>query len=204
MHPVRSVAARPFDPAAHALVRRMAAGDHGAMAEFYDQSSAAVYGLALRILGDASLAEDVVLEVYTQVWQRAAAYDPARGSVAAWLVTLTRSRAIDVRRAHRRAPITEPLETAGELRAEGPGPEACSAAAERHRLVRRALGGLSAEARELIELAYFGGLSQSEIADALGQPLGTVKTRIRAAMMHLRTVLAPLDDRGSDSEGHRR
>lgn len=194
MHPHRQAAPRAVDVAALDLVRRMAAGDGGAMAEFYDRTSANVYGLAMRILADPGLAQEVVLDVYAQVWQRAAEFDAGRGTVAGWLIMLTRSRAIDMRRARRRAPITESLDDAGELSSDSPTPEACSAAAERHRFVRRALTALNADARQAIELAYFGGLTHTEIAARLDQPLGTVKTRIRAAMMQLRTLLAPLDD----------
>jgi RNA polymerase sigma-70 factor (ECF subfamily) len=171
----------------------MAAGDHSAMAELYDQTSALVFGLALRIVGEHAAAEDVVLEVYTQAWKQAAAFDPSRGSPSAWLLNLTRSRAIDQRRARRRDPATEPLETAGEISSDRPGPEAITAAAERQRFVQHALGSLSAELREVIQLAYFGGFSHSEISERLQQPLGTVKTRIRSGMMQLRTLLAPLN-----------
>lgn len=171
----------------------MAAGDQAAMAELYDQTNALVYGLALRILADPSAAEDVMIEVYTQLWRQAATYDPARGSPSAWLLTLTRSRAIDARRARGRDLAREPLEAAGDPASEMPGPEALTAAGERHRFVHGALAGLSAELRQLIELAYFAGMSHGEIAAALGQPLGTVKTRIRSAMMQLRERLAPLN-----------
>jgi len=163
------------------------------MADFYDQTSALAFGLALRILGDHSAAEDVLLEVYLQVWKQAGAYDASRGSPSAWLLTLTRCRAIDQRRSLRRDRATEPLEVAGEIGCDAAGPESLTMAAERHRLVRKALASLNAEQREVIHLAYFGGLSHSEIAHQLGQPLGTVKTRIRTGMMQLRTLLAPLN-----------
>jgi len=175
------------------LVRRMAVGDQSAMGEFYDQTSPLVFGLAMRILGDPSVAEEVVLDVYAQAWRQAAGFDASRGTPSAWLLTLTRSRAIDQRRTRRRDPATEPLESAGEVSAPAPGPEALSVAAERHRFVQKALAALSAELREVIHLAYFGGLSHSEISTQLKQPLGTVKTRIRSAMMQLRDSLAPLN-----------
>jgi RNA polymerase sigma-70 factor (ECF subfamily) len=175
------------------LVRRMAAGDQSAMGEFYDQTSPLVFGLAVRILGDPNTAEEVVLDVYAQVWRQAPGFDSSRGSPSAWLLTLARSRAIDQRRARRRDQATEPLESAGEVTASTPGPEALSVDSERRRFVQKALGTLSAELREVIHLAYFGGLSHSEIAGQLGQPLGTVKTRIRSAMMQLRDSLAPLN-----------
>lgn len=175
------------------LLWRIAAGDQQAMAELYDQTHPLVYGLALRVLGDPGAAEDVMVEVYTQAWQRVGDYDAGRGSPSAWLLNITRSRAIDARRARARDRATEPLEAAGDPPSEAPGPEALSAAAERHRIVHSALAQLSVELRQLVELAYFAGLSHSEIAAALGQPLGTVKTRIRAAMTQLRERLAPLN-----------
>ncbi|MEO8602595.1 MAG: sigma-70 family RNA polymerase sigma factor, partial [bacterium] len=175
------------------LVRRMAAGDQAAMAELYDQTNRIVFGLALRVLADRAAAEDVMVEVYAQVWRQAADYDRSRGSPSAWLLTVTRSRAIDARRARGRDKATEPLDVAGDLSSDSPGPEALTAAAERHRFVQGALAQLSGELRELIDLAYFSGMSHSEIATALGQPLGTVKTRIRSAMMQLRSALAPLN-----------
>lgn len=192
MHPERHEPSR-LESSREALVRRMAAGDQAAMAEFYDQTSSLVFGLALRVLGDHAAAEDVVLEVYTQVWKQSAGYDPGRGSPSAWLLNMTRSRAIDCRRARARDQVIEPLDAAGEVGSDAPGPEAISVAAERHRFVQRALTHLNGDLREVIHLAYFGGLSHSEIAARLNQPLGTVKTRIRSGMMQLRELLAPLN-----------
>jgi RNA polymerase sigma-70 factor (ECF subfamily) len=192
MHPDRQVASG-VESSREALLRRMAAGDQSAMAELYDQTHQMVYGLALRILAEPTAAEDVMVDVYTQLWRQVSEYDGGRGSPSAWLMTMTRSRAIDARRARLRNPASEPLEAAGEPAADGPGPEALSVAAERHRFVHGALVHLNAELRQLIDLAYFGGLSHSEIAAALGQPLGTIKTRIRSAMTQLRELLAPLN-----------
>lgn len=175
------------------LVRRMAAGDHAAMAELYDGTSALVFGLALRIAAEHSAAQDILVEVYAQAWKQAPEFDAARGSALTWLLTMTRSRAIDWRRARRREQATEPLEAASEVCCGRPGPEAISAAAERQRCIQRALTTLSAELRQVVELSYFAGFSHSEIAQHLGQPLGTVKTRIRSALMHLRAELAPLE-----------
>jgi RNA polymerase sigma-70 factor (ECF subfamily) len=182
-----------FESSREALVRRIASGDQAAMAELYDQTSQMVYGLAVRILGDAAAAEDVMVEVYAQLWRQAIGYDALRGSPSAWLLTMTRSRAIDMRRARGRDRATEPLEAAGEVATDSPSPEAVSVAAERHRFVQAALAQLSDELRQLIDLAYFGGLSHSEIAARLNQPLGTVKTRIRSAMSQLRALLTPLN-----------
>jgi RNA polymerase sigma-70 factor (ECF subfamily) len=159
----------------------------------YDQTSHLVYGLALRIVRDEPAAEDVVIEVYTHAWRTAAAFEPKRGTASAWLLTLTRSRAIDALRARRRNRVQEPLEAAIDIQSDAPGPEDLNVAAERQRFIIGALEALVLEQREAIELAYFGGLSHSEIAARLEQPLGTVKTRIRLGMMKLRETLACLE-----------
>lgn len=174
------------------LIQRTATGDQHAIAEFYDATSHLVLGLALRILGDHSAAEDVVVETYAQAWRQAKHYDPTRGTACAWLLTLTRSRAIDVLRARKRDRESDPLETAADVESSTPGPEAAAADAERHHFVRHALSALNAEQREAIELAYFAGLSHTEIAARLEQPLGTIKTRIRLGMLRLREVLGHL------------
>lgn len=179
-------------PTGEMLVRRMADADHAAMAEFYDRTSALVFGLALRITGEHGLAEDVAVEVFAQIWKQAADFDPNRGSAVAWLMTVTRSRALDVRRSRRREQANEPLDAASDVCCDRPGPEALSDAAERRRIVQGALATLSGDLRQVVELAYFAGLSHSQIADRLDQPLGTVKTRIRSAMLQLRTQLAQL------------
>lgn len=171
------------------LLQRTAAGDQLALAELYDATSTAVFGLALRILGEKAAAEDATVEVYAQVWAQAKVYDSQRGTPLAWLLTLTRSRALDLLRVRNRSQVAEPLETAGNVQATTPNPEEISVVAERHRLVRNALGRLSEEQRQAIELAYFSGLSHTEIANRLGQPLGTVKTRIRLGMIRLRELL---------------
>lgn len=137
-------------------------------------------------------AEDVVVEVYFQVWSRAYTYDSQRGAPLSWLLALTRSRAIDLLRARTRWRTAEPLENVlnGDLSVADP--EELSALAERRRIVCRALESLTNEQRRAIELAYFSGLSHAAIAAALEQPLGTVKTRIRTGMLRLRELLVPL------------
>ena len=184
------------DPAAEIdwgdLVARCAAGDQAALAGLYDASNSLVYGLAVRILGDRDLAEDVVVEVYSQAWREAQSFSPARGSAASWLMTLARSRSVDLLRSRRRDRATEPLESAGEVEASTPTPEAATMDAERHGLVRGALSSLSQEQRHAIELAYYSGLSHSEIAERLDVPLGTIKTRIRLGMMRMREMLEHL------------
>jgi RNA polymerase sigma-70 factor, ECF subfamily len=182
-----------------ALIRQIATGDQGALAELYDAMSRQVYGLALRILKDTGTAEEVTLEVFTQVWRQATLYDLSRGTPSAWLCTLARSRAIDRLRSgaqeRRRA---EPIENvAATAPADVVDPEMSAFDAERRTRVRAALDQLPAEQREAIELAYFSGLSHSEIATQLGQPLGTVKTRIRLAMVRLREALVDFKEDAS-------
>jgi RNA polymerase sigma-70 factor (ECF subfamily) len=171
----------------------MASQEHEALAELYDQTHHLVYSLALRIVGDDASAEDVVIEVYTHAWRAAPTFEAQRGSPSAWLLMLARSRSIDILRARGRDRGAEPLEAAAEICSDAPGPEDENVAAERRRFIVRALQTLVAEQREAIELAYFGGLSHSEIAARLQQPLGTVKTRIRLGMIRLRELLADLE-----------
>jgi RNA polymerase sigma-70 factor (ECF subfamily) len=180
-------------PTLDAVVRRAAAGDHGAMAELYDATCSRVFGLAVRILGDPSAAEDIASDVYLQAWRQASAFDPERGSVLAWLLTLTRTRSIDALRAQRRQRAArEHIESAPTDDVSVRDLSELTIEAERQRFVHGALVRLHADQRQVIELAYFGGFSHSEIAAQLGQPLGTVKTRIRAGMLRLRELLAPL------------
>jgi RNA polymerase sigma-70 factor, ECF subfamily len=175
------------------LVERVATGDQSALATLYDETNRLIYSLVLRVLGDASSAEEVLLDVYTQVWRQAASYDVKRGAPLAWMATIARSRAIDRLRSgwqdqHRK----ESLDVLGDAVAKSASPEESAAASERQRYVREALNLLTPEQRQVIELAYYSGLSHSEIAEKLNQPLGTVKTRTRLGMMKLREALAPL------------
>jgi len=184
---------RSRDQELTALVGQVAAGDQSALATLYDTTNRLVYGLVLRVLRDASTAEEVLLDVYTQVWRQAASYDTGRGTPLAWLTTIARSRAIDrLRSGWQDQQRKEPLESLGEAPASAASPEDLTVASERQRFVRTALETLSPEQREVIELAYYSGLSHSEIAAKLNQPLGTVKTRTRLGMMKLREALAPM------------
>ena len=201
-HPVLPQSAPPCkqnDRALHlaAVLQRVSLADQHALGELYDATSSAVFGLALRILNEQAAAEEVVVDVYQQVWTTAKRYDPQRGTVLAWLLTMTRSRAIDLLRARNRSGGTEPLEAAANIPSSIPEPEEVSLAAERHRFVRAALESLNADQRQAIELAYFSGLSHSAIAIRLKQPLGTVKTRIRVGMIKLRVALSERADLGS-------
>lgn len=163
------------------VLRRLAHGEHGALSEVYDRYAGMVHGLALRILRDAAEAEDVVQEAFMQIWRQASRYDAQRGSPEAWVCTIARTRALDRlrRRASRREESNEDMPPRSEERT----PETALA-------VQTALGTLSDDQRRALELAYYEGLTQSEIAQRLGEPLGTVKTRIRTAMMRLREALA--------------
>jgi RNA polymerase sigma-70 factor (ECF subfamily) len=185
--------ARARDQEWVALIQKIGEGDQTALATFYDSTNRLVYGLIMRVLGDASAAEEVLLDVYTQVWRQATNYDAQRGSPLAWLTTIGRSRAIDrLRSGWQDQQRKEPLETLGEAATSAANPEEMTVASERQRLIRAALETLSPEQREVIELAYYSGLSHSEIASKLNQPLGTVKTRTRLGMMKLREALMPI------------
>jgi RNA polymerase sigma-70 factor, ECF subfamily len=170
------------------LLRAVARGDESAFARVYDRYSAILLGLMLRILRSRAEAEDVLQEVFLQVWQRAHSFDPERGRAFTWLVTLARSRAIDrlrstgsrERAARASAEDAPPRETAS-----GEWADNAAIRAERAEAVRAALAELPEEQRQVLMLAYLEGMSQSEIAAAKNQPLGTVKTRTRSALRKL-------------------
>jgi len=175
------------------LIERAAVGEQEALARLYDESCQTVYSLALRILGNTADAEEVTLDVYTQVWRDAGKFDRHRGTALAWLATLARSRSIDrLRSGATRKTREEPLLTDNDFPDTAARPEEANAAGQRRRLVEAALGALAPEQREAIELAYFFGFSHTELAAKLGQPLGTIKTRIRLGMMKLRQLLQPI------------
>ncbi len=160
-----------------------------AAAELYDRHAPQVYALARRILRDASDAEDVVQEVFTQAWRTAARYEHDRGSVAGWLLMMTRTRAIDRVRARQARPISDPSLSPDVLPAVQPQVHDMLLAAEQAAVVRDAIRALPDAQRMALELAYYEGLTQAEIAERLAQPLGTVKTRMRAALGVLRARL---------------
>jgi RNA polymerase sigma-70 factor (ECF subfamily) len=174
------------------LIGQIANQDQQAMATLYDSTSRIVYGLLLRIINDPATAEEVLLDVYTQVWRQASRYDGTRGGPMAWITTIARSRAIDRLRSDKQDLQREQeLETAGSF-AASENVEDDVANLELRRIVRKAMEILTPEQREVVELAYYGGMSQSEIALKLNQPLGTVKTRTRIGMMKLRDQLKPV------------
>ena len=173
------------------LVGRLASGDLDAAGELYDRHAGKVLALARRILRDQGDAEDVVQEVFSQAWRTATRFEPERGTVAAWLLMIARTRAIDRLRARRSRPDT----TGDVLLDRMPGHTEPASdmliASEQYARVRQGLVALPAEQRTALELAYFEGLSQSEIAERLAAPLGTIKTRIRTALTTLRRSLRP-------------
>lgn len=172
------------------MVDRMAGGDASAIADLYDRHARAIYSLAVRILSDAAEAEDVVQDVFTQAWRQAARYDPARAPVVGWLLVITRARALDrLRRRSSRIVATDIDSSTPHPRTPEPSQEALAITAEQAERLRGALGTLPDGQREAIELAYYEGLSQSDIADRLRQPLGTIKTRIRTALLKLREAM---------------
>lgn len=168
----------------HAITR----GDEQALAQLYDRYRSILFGLLMRILNSRAEAEDVLQEIFLQVWRQARDFDAARGKVFTWLVTLTRSRAIDRLRAlgSRSRTIEEATRGAVDLITDA---EQDAIYAERGQIVRTALEELSEEQRQVLLMAYFDGFSQSEIAEKLASPLGTVKTRMRAGMTKLREIL---------------
>jgi RNA polymerase sigma-70 factor (ECF subfamily) len=177
------------------LVRRMAEGDQQALGVFYDRWNMMVHAVVLRILRQRDDVEDIVEEVFWQAWRQANRYEASRGSVQTWLLTIARSRALDRVRALKRL-REEPLEGEGgemvvQLASEG-DPSMNAESAERRAIVLAALSELPAEQREALELGYYSGLSQSEIAERTGQPLGTIKTRMRLAMQKLKARLQVL------------
>jgi RNA polymerase sigma factor (sigma-70 family) len=171
-----------------ALVALAARSDQTALAELYDRYGRVAWGLALRILRDEALAEDAVQEAFLTLWRTAARFVPERSSARTWILTLVHRRAVDLvrREEHRRA---EPLELAVEPAAEGAADEDAWLRLERGR-VQDALQRLPDREREALELAYYGGFTQSELAQRLGEPLGTIKSRMFTGLARLRDLLA--------------
>src|SRR5215468_824984 len=167
------------------LVARVRAGDQQALAELYDRYSSVVYGVSLRILQDTGAAEDILQDIFLQLWRKPDAFDSSRGSLAAWLAVIARHRAIDRLRQRRPETDIEEVIIAGntDLRDE----------TERTLViekVRSALNEMNADQRKALEMAYFQGLTHTEIAEKTGEPLGTIKTRIRSGLQALRARFA--------------
>lgn len=192
------LSARDVDSAAdYALVERMRDADEQALAELYDRWCRPVYALVSQLVGDPDDADDVLEETFYQAWRHANRYEPSRGTVGTWILTIARSRALDRVRARRRlreeplAVATEGLDERGVLELTASvDPSMGAEDSERRERIRAALAMLPPEQRQVLELAYFGGLTQAEIAEHTGQPLGTVKTRMRLAGQKLREQLS--------------
>jgi RNA polymerase sigma-70 factor (ECF subfamily) len=203
--PTDSAPARDSDPEIdRVLVRRMQSGDQRALGEFYDRWFPVVNGLVSRMVKSVSDTEDVVEETFWQAWRQADRFTEDRGSVQTWLLTIARSRSLDRLRSlkRRREESIDDVSSAGAVPGQPSAESALPPSSsdpllaaelqERSVLVRTALAELPREQREALELGYFGGLSQSEIAEQTGIPLGTVKTRMRLALLKLRDRLALL------------
>jgi RNA polymerase sigma-70 factor, ECF subfamily len=186
-----AAAASEARQADQAALARIARGNQDGLAELYDRHARLIFSLALRILQDRADAEDIVQEVFAQVWTQAGRYDPGRGAVAAWMLMLARSRAIDRLRARRARP-----EAAAESGSAEAVPDSATTqdlellSAEQVARLRRALEQLPDGQRIALELAYYEGLTHVEVAARLAEPLGTVKTRIRQAVIKLREALS--------------
>jgi RNA polymerase sigma-70 factor (ECF subfamily) len=177
------------------LMDRLAGRDLDAFQAIYDRYADLVFSVALRVVGDAHVAEDVTQDVFLRVWRRPEHFDVRRGRFVTWLLSVTRNRSIDERRGFSRRLRHEALPAAEEEEAVLPStdprddPGQLTVLADERQAVRRAMEVLPPEQRLAIQLAYFGGLTQQEIANKLGQPLGTVKTRIRLGMQKMRAAL---------------
>jgi RNA polymerase sigma-70 factor (ECF subfamily) len=179
------------------LVLKVAGGDRIAFRSIYDRYSSKVYALALRMLGDSMTAEEVTQDAFLKLWSRASSFNPTRGSFLTWMLTITRHTALDrIRLENRRPKLIDPENNEHASWFELPDVESGSEEA-RWRSLRFAVMDLPAEQRQVIELAYFHGLSQSQIAEHVSIPLGTVKTRMRLGMEKLRRVWLG----GSDTSG---
>ena len=177
-----------------ALLRRVAQGDRRAFEELYDRFSGVLFSIAYRVLNNQEAAEDVLQDVFIQIWEKALLYDPTRGKPMTWAVTLTRNKAIDrLRSTQRRSRLQDDVQRESETFEQFDDRSSFDAVAsgETSKLVREAIQKLSKDQREAIELAFFSSLTQTEIAERLGEPLGTIKARIRRGMMKLKDVISP-------------
>jgi RNA polymerase sigma-70 factor (ECF subfamily) len=191
-----------------ALVASLGADEVGALEQLYDRYSALVFSVALRVLHDHALAEDVTQEVFLRIWRQPASFDPQRGRFISWISSVARNRALDEQRrmSRRRRAEDQDEDPILRLPAEGRGddPAQETVLADERRRVHEALRDLPEAQRTVIELAYFGGLTQTEIAARTGDPLGTIKTRVRLGMRKLREALTDLVEQrpgGTDDSG---
>jgi len=177
-----------------ALLKRIGQGDRKSFEELYDRFAGVLFSTACRVLNNREAAEDVLQEVFIQIWEKAPLYDPRRGKPITWALTLTRHKAIDrLRSAQRRSRLHDAVQVESEVFEQSEDRSSFDAVSsvETGKLVRAALQTLSKGQREAIELAFFSSLTQSEIAERLGEPLGTIKARVRRGLMRLREILGP-------------
>ncbi len=181
------------------VIARLRSRDTAALAELYDRYGRSVYSLALSIVRDRTVAEDITHEVFLHLWRYPESYDPERGAFAPWLLRSVRNRAIDaLRRTQRDRSLAQRVHVL-EASVAPSDPDEMAVLGEEFERVRRAVAELEHDQREIVELAYFGGFTQREIAERLGLPLGTVKTRLRAALRRLAEVLLRERERWTDS-----
>ena len=174
------------------MVEQMAQGNHSALSQLYDQTSGILYSLALRIVRNTEDAEETLHDAYLRAWRYASAYSDQRGSVLSWLVLMTRTSAIDRLRATKRHNSAHSLDEYYDAESPLASPENEVVSNQKAHRIRIAMRELSPEQKEAIELAFFGGLSHSELAEHLGVPLGTIKTRIRSGLQRMRGSLEDL------------
>lgn len=166
--------------------------DADALSLLYDRYHRLVFSVAIHIVGDEATAEDITLDTFTRVWERADSYDPAQASFSTWLTSIARNRAIDIVRRRSARPAISDLDwsdVSASLTAGGPTPEESTSRSLRRERIRAAVEELPDNQRQALILAFFGGYTHREIAEKLDEPLGTVKTRIRLAMLKLKEVL---------------
>jgi RNA polymerase sigma-70 factor (ECF subfamily) len=168
------------------LVSAIRSGDEQAMAQLYERYSSIVYSVALRVLGDTAAAEDILQEVFMQLWRSPDVFDATRGSLPGWLAVITRNRAIDSLR--KRRPETDITDVVVSIEPDFVGDAEWSRALEK---IRGVLGGMPPPQRSALEMAFFEGLTHTEIAEKTSEPLGTIKTRIRAGLLTLRKAFNP-------------
>jgi RNA polymerase sigma-70 factor (ECF subfamily) len=174
------------------LLARVAKRERAALEQLYDRYSNIIYATAMKFLKEDADAQDVVQDVFIQIWDKAKLYDPAKGKPLTWALTLTRNRSIDrIRAIQRRTRLRDDFEKETVVDESAGVREALSGvdASEKSQILRDAVGRLSPEQRNVIELAFFSGFTQSEIADRLGEPLGTIKARARRGLMKLKEIL---------------
>lgn len=180
-----------------ALMARVVAGDQAAMVALYDRFSGLVFAICVRMLPDRAAAEELLSDVFVEAWKRGANFDAVRGGLATWLATITRSRGIDRIRSRQRQAQTGSEAVLAQAPSTVADPSQSTMSADERARVARVLSALGPQQREAIELGYFQGLTQSEIAERLGRPLGTVKSHMRQALIQLREALRTNGEEGA-------